>query len=62
MDEIINSFIVNPITKQRMTNAFIEGKNNICKTIKRIGFGYTNFETFRARILYISNKNHTIKS
>ena len=62
MDEIVNSFIINPVTKKKMTNGFIEGKNNICKTIKRIGFGYVNFETYRARVLYISNKNTSIKN
>lgn len=62
MDEIANSFIINPKTKTRMTNGFIEGKNNICKTIKRIGFGYSNFDTFRSRVLYITNKNIPIKN
>ena len=36
--EIVNSFIINPITKSRITNGFIEGKNNFIKVIKRIGF------------------------
>lgn len=54
--EICNSFIVNPITGKRMTNGFIEGKNNFCKVIKRVGFGYKNFEIFRSRILYTNSK------
>lgn len=62
LDEIINSFIVNPITKKRMTNGFIEGKNNICKTIKRIGFGYPSFETYKSRVLFSTNKNVVIKN
>lgn len=49
--EIINSFILNPITHQRLTNGFIEGKNNFVKVIKRIGFGYKDFDIFRNRIL-----------
>lgn len=49
--EIVNSFIINPITHQKMTNGFIEGKNNFVKTIKRVGFGYKDFDLFRIRIL-----------
>lgn len=55
--EIINSFILNPSTHQRLTNGFIEGKNNFIKVIKRIGFGYKDFDIFRNRIITISNKN-----
>ena len=55
--EIINSFIINPITKERLTNGFIEGKNNFVKTIKRIGFGYKDFDVFRNRILNINRNN-----
>lgn len=39
-----------------MTNGFIEGKNNYCKVIKRIGFGYKDFDTLRAKILYSNAK------
>lgn len=53
--EIVNSFIFDPITKSRITNGFIEGKNNFCKVIKRVGFGYKNFDLFRAKVIYISN-------
>ena len=49
--EIVNSFIFDPITKSRITNGFIEGKNNLCKVIKRVGFGYKNF-LFRAKVIY----------
>jgi transposase len=35
----------------RVTNAFAEGVTNKVKCIKRIGFGYRNFETFRERVL-----------
>jgi len=35
----------------RVTNAFAEGVTNKIKCIKRIGFGYRNFERFRERVL-----------
>ncbi|MCK9471048.1 MAG: ISL3 family transposase [Bacilli bacterium] len=57
LNEIVNSFIINPKTHKRMSNGFIEGKNNYIKVIKRIGFGFKNFETFRAKILYTNSKN-----
>lgn len=60
--EIVNSFIINPISKVRITNAFIEGKNNFCKVIKRVGFGYKNFDTFRAKILYTNDLNKPYKN
>lgn len=62
LNEIVNSFIINDETKKRLTNGFIEGKNNLCKVIKRLGFGYKKFELLRNRILFISNKNQTIKN
>ena len=58
---IVNSFIFNPITKSRMSNGFIEGKNNFCKLIKRVGFGYSNFDTFRAKILYANDEDRPFK-
>lgn len=61
IDEIVNSFIIDENTKKRLTNGFIEGKNNLCKVIKRIGFGYKRFDLLRNRILYISNQNQSIK-
>lgn len=62
INEICNSFIINPITKSRMTNGFIEGKNNFCKVIKRIGFGYQNFDVFRAKILYTNDPDRPYKN
>jgi transposase len=62
LEPIINSFIINPTTKSRMTNGFIEGKNNFCKVIKRVGFGYSNFDHFRAKILYTNDPNRPYKS
>lgn len=49
--EIVNSFIIDSVTHKRLTNGFIEGKNNFCKVIKRIGFGYSDFDLFRFKIL-----------
>ena len=58
---IANSFIINHETKSRISNGFIEGKNNFVKVIKRVGFGYKNFDIFRAKILYIDDKNRPFK-
>lgn len=55
MNEIVNSFIFDPLTKSRITNGVIEGKNNFCKVIKRVRFCYKNFDLFRAKVIYISN-------
>jgi len=35
----------------RITNGFVEGKNNQIKTIKRMAYGYRNMDNFRLRIL-----------
>lgn len=37
------------------TNAFTEGSNNSIKVIKRVAYGYRNFENFRSRILHSLN-------
>ena len=44
-EEILNYF------DYRITNGFVEGKNNRIKTIKRIAYGYRNMDNFRRRIL-----------
>ncbi len=44
-EEILNYFDC------RITNGFVEGKNNRIKTIKRMAYGYRNMENFRLRIL-----------
>ena len=41
--------------EQPYSNGIIERNNNTCKLIKRIGFGYRNFNNFKARILIITN-------
>jgi len=43
--EILNYF------DYRITNGFVEGKNNRIKTIKRTAYGYRNMDNFRLRIL-----------
>ena len=62
MKEIRNSFIIHPKTNKMLTNGYMEGKNNLCKAIKRLGFGYKDFELLRNRIMLIGNKNITIKN
>lgn len=54
--EIVNSFILDSITHKRLSNGFIEGKNNFCKVIKRIGFGQPDFDTFRYKIIITNHK------
>jgi transposase len=44
-EEILNYF------DHRVTNGFVEGKNNRIKTIKRMAYGYRNLGNFRMRIL-----------
>jgi transposase len=44
-EEILNYF------DYRITNGFVEGKNNRIKTIKRMAYGYRNMDNFRLRIL-----------
>ena len=48
-------YIVNSFIDERFSNGFTEGLNNKIKVIKRIAFGYRNFEFFRLRIMYILN-------
>ena len=56
--EIINSFI--RFGDKRLSNGPIEGMNNHIKEIKRIAFGYRNFNHFRKRILYMINEEPKI--
>ncbi len=37
----------------KYTNGFTKGTNNTIKVIKRVGYGYRNFENFRKRIMMI---------
>ena len=61
INEITNSFIIDPVTHKRLSNGFIESKNNFCKTIKRIGFGYSDFDVFRFKIINSNKKKNTKK-
>lgn len=38
----------------KYTNGFVEGMNNRIKVLKRIGYGYRNFERFRNRIMHLA--------
>ena len=49
-------YIVNSFIDKRFSNGYTEGVNNKIKVIKRIGFGYKNFNFFRLRLLYILNE------
>jgi len=49
-EEILNYF------DYRITNGFVEGKNNRIKTIKRMAYGYRNLDNFRLRILVTNSK------
>ena len=51
-------YICNLFIDKRFLNGFTEGLNNKIKVIKRVGFGYKDFDFFRLRLLYIlNNKN-----
>ena len=43
---IVNSF------RYKYTNGFTEGMNNNIKVLKRIAYGYRNFNNFRKRIMH----------
>lgn len=53
--EIINSFIKIPSIDRKMNNALIENRNKSIKLLKHSSNGYTNWDRFRARILYALN-------
>lgn len=40
----------------RVTNGFVEGKNDRIKVIKRIAYGYRNVNNLRRRILFANNE------
>lgn len=49
-EESISNALIYPYS-----NGVVEGTNNLIKVIKRIAFGYRNYDNFRARILLITN-------
>ena len=52
--EILNYF------DHRITNGFVEGKNNRIKTLKRMAYGYRNMGNFRLRILATNRPTRSI--
>ena len=46
--------IINTL-EQPYSNGVIERNNNTCKLIKRVAYGYRNFNNFKAKILIITN-------
>lgn len=56
--EICNFFITYGPYNKKTSNAFIEGKNRLCKEIKAFSCGFNNFVIYRARILYISRNDN----
>lgn len=51
----LQRFIGNTFKYKHLTNGRIEGLNNKIKVLKRIAYGYRNFQNFRTRIL-LTNK------
>ena len=49
-DKIVNFHLA------KVTNGPTEGLNNLIKRIKRIGFGFRNFENYRIRALLYAGK------
>ena len=56
-EEIVNSF--HTYDERKLSNGPIEGINRIVKIILRLANGYTNFNRFRNRVLYVLNKYET---
>ncbi len=46
---------------QQYSNGVMERNNNTCKLIKRVAFGFRNFENFKARILISTNIFRNVK-
>ena len=45
-----------------LTNAMAESNNNYIQTLINIGYGYSNFNRLRKRILYISSNRKKVTS
>ena len=56
MTGILNSFSTS------VTNGFTEGCNNKIKVLKRIAYGYQNFDRFRNRILHIFSYQFSVNN
>ena len=57
-EEIINSFRV--VDGKRMSNGPMESLNGRLKRLLYDGYGYSNFERFRNRLMYCLNKDEPI--
>ena len=60
--EIINSFLKIPSINRKMNNALIENRNKSIKLLKHSSNGYTNWNRFRARVLYTLNDDIPMRS
>jgi transposase len=56
--EIINSFLV--VDGKRMSNGPMESLNGRIKRLLHDGYGYSNFDRFRNRLMYCLNKNESV--
>lgn len=57
--EIINSFLI--VDGKRMSNGPMESLNGRIKRLLYDGYGYSNFNRFRNRLMFCLNKNEPIK-
>lgn len=57
--EIINSFIIVGSKNKKINNAIIENRNKTIKNIKHNSNGFTNWDRFRNRVLYVINNDAT---
>ena len=55
---IINSFLI--VDGKRMSNGPMESLNGRIKRLLHDGYGYSNFDRFRNRILFVLNKNEPV--
>ena len=57
--EIINSFLI--VDGKRMSNGPMESLNGRIKRLLYDGYGYSNFNRFRNRLMFCLNKNEPTK-
>jgi len=55
---IINSFLI--ANEKRMSNDPMESLNGRIKRLLHDGYGYSNFDSFKKIILFVSNKNEPV--
>jgi len=61
-DEIINSIIHYDSNNKRYSNGFIEGVNNFIKVIRRLAFGFRDFDRFRKKVMVSFNNEFYIRA